>query len=108
MQPHIGERAAVPVRIEIMDALPTTAVGKLFKPKLVWRAAEHALTEILRKTLGEVADIEVAVGPDETLGRRATIRIHCAAGQNTGDIRTAATQAVSGFAIHSDLVLPEA
>ena len=38
---HVGERAAVPVHIEIMDALPVTAVGKVYKPELRRLAAER-------------------------------------------------------------------
>lgn len=34
---HIAERAAVPKRIEILDALPLTPVGKIFKPALQQR-----------------------------------------------------------------------
>ena len=35
---HIAERAAVPKHIEILDTLPKTAVGKVFKPDLRRRA----------------------------------------------------------------------
>ena len=31
---HVSERAAVPKHIEILDELPKTAVGKVFKPDL--------------------------------------------------------------------------
>lgn len=34
---HIAERAAIPKRIEIVDALPVTPVGKIFKPELQQR-----------------------------------------------------------------------
>ncbi|MBD9415958.1 acyl-CoA synthetase [Pseudomonas sp. PDM16] len=52
---QISERAAVPKRIEILDALPVTPVGKIFKPALQQReiarvvrqeAAELGLTEL--------------------------------------------------------------
>ena len=35
---HIQERAALPKHIEILDSLPKTAVGKIFKPDLRRRA----------------------------------------------------------------------
>jgi len=41
-QRAIGERAAWPKRIEIVEALPLTAVGKIFKPALTLRAIESA------------------------------------------------------------------
>ena len=37
---HVGERAAVPKAVLVLDALPTTAVGKLYKPALVMREIE--------------------------------------------------------------------
>ncbi|MGT2511156.1 AMP-binding enzyme [Cupriavidus basilensis] len=44
---RIPERAAVPVRIEIMPALPLTAVGKVSKPDLRLRAIEHVIQAAL-------------------------------------------------------------
>jgi len=46
---HIAERAAVPVRVEILARMPVTAVGKIFKPDLRVMAAEHAVREALLK-----------------------------------------------------------
>ena len=37
------ERAAVPVQLYLIDAVPLTAVGKVFKPALRWDAAERAV-----------------------------------------------------------------
>ena len=46
---HIHERAAMPKHIEILDELPKTAVGKVFKPDLrrraITRTYDAALTE---------------------------------------------------------------
>jgi len=46
---EIGERAALPKRIRIVDAMPLTGVGKIFKPELKRRetadALRHALVE---------------------------------------------------------------
>ena len=44
---RIPERAAVPVRIVVLPSLPATAVGKIFKPELRWRAIEQVLTAAL-------------------------------------------------------------
>jgi len=51
------ERAAVPVRIYFTDAVPLTAVGKVFKPALRWDAAQRAVTRLL-------ADVPIS---DQTL-----------------------------------------
>ncbi|MEL7344167.1 MAG: acyl-CoA synthetase [Pseudomonadota bacterium] len=44
---HIGERAAVPKYVEILDELPKTAVGKIFKPDL----RRLAITRVVNASL---------------------------------------------------------
>lgn len=46
--PHIAERAAVPKRIDVLPALPLTAIGKVYKPALRLRAAERVIGERLQ------------------------------------------------------------
>ncbi|HTT12192.1 MAG TPA: acyl-CoA synthetase [Burkholderiaceae bacterium] len=43
----IPERAAVPVRIEVLPSLPLTAIGKVSKPHLRLLAVDHVLREAL-------------------------------------------------------------
>ncbi len=51
----IPERAAVPVRIEVLPALPLTTVGKVSKPHLRLKAIDGVLREALNaEGLGEV------------------------------------------------------
>ena len=78
---HIHERAAVPKYIEIIDELPKTAVGKVFKPDLrrsaitrIYNAAlEQAgqkarVTQVIEdKKLGLVAHLGGRDGSDETV-----------------------------------------
>ncbi|PZO67086.1 MAG: acyl-CoA synthetase [Paracoccus denitrificans] len=54
---HIHERAAVPKYIEILDELPKTAVGKIFKPDLRRRAIRRVYDAALEGTGAEVADV---------------------------------------------------
>ena len=67
---RIPERAAVPVRIEVMASLPMTAVGKTFKPELHWRAIEHVLTGALAEH-GIAAS--VSAGAHDRLGTLARV-----------------------------------
>ena len=46
---RIGERAAIPRHIEVMETLPKTAVGKIFKPDLRRRAIERVLGAALER-----------------------------------------------------------
>ncbi len=45
----ISERAAVPKRIEFIDAMPLTAVGKIFRPSLRQKISEQVIRELLAK-----------------------------------------------------------
>jgi fatty-acyl-CoA synthase len=68
----IPERAAIPKRIRISSSLPTTAVGKLFKPALV----EREIEETVRAEADRVgaAVISVTVDRDPNVGLRAIVR----------------------------------
>ncbi|ROL81656.1 acyl-CoA synthetase [Pseudomonas chlororaphis] len=71
-QRHISERAAVPKRIEILEALPLTAVGKIFKPALQQlEVARTVRQEVERMCLKDVA---VEVIQHERRGLVACIR----------------------------------
>lgn len=69
---HISERAAIPKRIEFIDVMPVTAVGKFFKPELRNRAIQRVLVETLRE-----ADIdgEVRVYYEQGRGHVAAISL---------------------------------
>lgn len=56
---HISEKAAVPKHISIIDTMPLTAVGKIFKPELRKLEIIAAIREELAKS-GIVAEVEVA------------------------------------------------
>ncbi|RBI76976.1 acyl-CoA synthetase [Roseovarius sp. TE539] len=58
---HVHERAAIPRHVEILDELPKTAVGKVFKPDLrkraITRVYDAALTEAgLQARVAQVVD----------------------------------------------------
>ena len=77
----VAERAAHPKHMEIMDELPKTAVGKIFKPDLrksaitrIYGAAladagiEASITVVEDKTRGLVAQVSAAGADDEAIG----------------------------------------
>ena len=76
---RVPERAAVPVRIEIIPQMPMTAVGKIFKPRLRDLAIERVCGETLRASGIEAA---IAVRADRRLGTVASIRLADAASRN--------------------------
>jgi len=53
--PHVYERPAVPRRVVVLEALPLTAVGKVYKPALRLQAIELKLQEVLAAAAPGVA-----------------------------------------------------
>ena len=75
---HIAERPAVPKRVTVIDAMPLTAIGKIYKPALRLRAIETKLGEML------------------TALNDAAVRVR---GQDEGGMLSAELQVVSGRAL---------
>ena len=69
------ERAAVPAGIILIDAMPLTGVGKVFKPQLRWDAARRVFTQTLASLAEQGIKCEVRVGAHGTHGSMATIMI---------------------------------
>jgi fatty-acyl-CoA synthase len=87
---RIPERAALPVRIEVIPQMPVTAVGKIFKPRLRHLVIERVCGEALRAA-GVAAAITVR--DDKRVGTVATIRLADAVA------RSAATDALARLPI---------
>ena len=69
---HVHERAAQPKHIEILDELPKTAVGKVFKPDLRKRAITRVYNDALAKA-GLAAEV-TAVVEDKKRGLVAQLK----------------------------------
>lgn len=73
--PRVYERPAVPRRVVVLDALPLTAIGKVYKPALRLRAIELKLQEML----APLADVPLAVRAEEQgAAAVAIVDISCA------------------------------
>ncbi|MEM7581893.1 MAG: acyl-CoA synthetase [Acidobacteriota bacterium] len=81
---HIAERPALPKAVHILEALPVTGVGKIFKPVLRWRQAERVFGEALEPLVAEGMTLTVAVGEDPRLGTLARVEIAGPAGDRAG------------------------
>jgi fatty-acyl-CoA synthase len=66
----MSERAAIPKRIEFIDAMPLTAVGKIFRPTLRQKISEQVIRELLTKE-----DIVADVSSDLEKKRGLVLRI---------------------------------
>ncbi len=104
---HVGERAAVPKAIHILDALPVTAVGKIFKPQLIWSETQAVLSDAIRKIVG-VAECEVKVEPNSHYGKIAQVNVQTLAHADTASIESAVRESLSKFSIHYELAVKQA
>lgn len=73
----IPERAAVPVRIEVLPSLPLTAVGKISKPHLRLLATQYAVLRALNDAGLAGVTSEAALSPEKGV----VVQVTCAAGQ---------------------------
>lgn len=69
---HISERAAIPKRIEFIEAMPLTAVGKVFRPALRQRITEIILGELLA---GQHIDASISGRLDKKSGLVMSIKL---------------------------------
>ena len=74
------ERAAIPVQVIIIDAIPLTGVGKVFKPQLRWMAAQTVFAALLAPLAVEGVAVAVKVGADGTHGTLATVTLSATGG----------------------------
>ncbi|MEO1495398.1 MAG: acyl-CoA synthetase [Pseudomonadota bacterium] len=96
---HVAERAAVPKHVEVLDELPKTAVGKVFKPDL----RKMAISRVYGEALG-AADIKarISVIEDKTRGLVAEI-----APETPGVTEAQIGAVLGGFARPWDMVLDD-
>ena len=79
--PQVYERPATPKRLTLLDAMPMTAIGKIYKPTLRLRAVEAKLADMLTDVPGAVvrgeerggslcAVVSIPTAPDPMLETR--------------------------------------
>ncbi len=98
----IGERAAIPKKIRIVESIPVTAVGKIFKPAL----ARQEVSQVYRQEISAlegVANVGVTVGADKTHGTLASITVQPAPGADKLALEEAIRRALGRYTIRYEL-----
>jgi fatty-acyl-CoA synthase len=101
----IGERAAVPKEVFIIDQIPLTAVGKIFKPALRWDATRRVYEQELAALGALATSVKVEVGEHKVHGTSATIRIKPSAGADAGTIRRKVSEILELYTVHYEVVV---
>jgi fatty-acyl-CoA synthase len=99
---EVVERAAIPIEVIIVDEIPVTAVGKIFKPALRRDAIRRIVFATVKNTLGSCKEISVGV-TDTKATTCAVIRLpkHLVNDEIVGRLRTA----FAGFLFQTDIVV---
>jgi fatty-acyl-CoA synthase len=97
----IAERAAVPARIIILETMPQTAVGKIFKPALRYDAIARRYGE----ALAELDGVTVSAGPHKTHGVLATVRIAPSRAGDEAALRARIDDILGAYAVRYEIVL---
>ena len=100
---EVGERAAVPKEVLILDRIPLTPVGKIFKPALRWEAIKQVYRKELQ-ALGEMVDsVEVTVREDKVHGSLAIITVRPASGVSAGEIENKVDEILARYTVRFHL-----
>jgi fatty-acyl-CoA synthase len=69
------ERAANPVQVYLIPAIPLTAVGKIYKPQLRWDAAQRKVQRMLADLQAPGLEIAVSVAAHAVHGNLITVHL---------------------------------
>ena len=102
---HITERAAFPKKISVVDPMPMTAVGKIFKPSLRY----HAVKEVFDAELESLSDlaesVDVTVKEDKVHGTIAFITVTPRSGANENEIRERIDSTLGHYTVHYEVII---
>jgi fatty-acyl-CoA synthase len=99
LKKEIGERAAVPKDVAIIEEVPLTPVGKIFKPALRWQAIQKVYQTELDKISDQTASMEVTVTEDKIHGSMVAITIKAAPGVSDDQIRDQVSELLARYTV---------
>jgi fatty-acyl-CoA synthase len=103
-QEHIGERAAVPKEIVIVDKLPLTAVGKLYKPALIFEQMRKVFQDELQGIAG-IAESDIQIESDKELGTLVRVEVITDEGVEKGAVESQVKTRLGMYPVHSTLTV---
>lgn len=101
---EIGEPAAIPKAIYVIDQMPLTPVGKIFKPDLNRDVTQRVYSNEL-KVLGDLTDsVEVQVNADKIHGLLAQIIVNPKTGIDAESVRDRISDLLARYTICYELI----
>jgi fatty-acyl-CoA synthase len=102
---HIGERAAAPVAVTLVEQLPLTAVGKISKQPLRHDATRVAIETLLNALDPPPGEFRVAVRADARHGTVAQVAVAGVPGGARDAVRAAVEAQLARLALHVELTI---
>ena len=99
LKSEIGERAAIPKEIYIVDEIPLTPVGKIFKPSLRWQAIQRVYEAELEVLADTVESVEISVNEDKIHGSIAEINIKAGPGISADEIKQSVENILARYTV---------
>lgn len=101
---NIGERAAVPKEIIIIDQIPLTPVGKVFKPALRWDSTKRTYEMEIAKLSDILEKFEIKVGEDKLHGTRVEIYATPKQGISQEEVRSKITETLAPYPFYFEII----
>ena len=95
----VPERAAAPSEVVVLESMPLTAVGKIFKPELRDRAARRVFSDVVLATATEDMDPAISIEPDPVHGKLLTVTLSHGNAERDGAVERAIRAALERFTI---------
>ena len=103
LKKEMGERAAVPKEVNIIEEVPLTPVGKIFKPALRWQAIQKVYQTELEKIINLTTSMDVTVTEDKVHGSMVAITIKAAPGISNDHIREQVNDILARYTVKYSL-----
>ena len=104
LREHTPERAAVPVALYFIDAMPQTAVGKIFKPTLRQDATLRMARALLADLAGPGSSLLLALRPDPLHGQVLSVALACEDAAQRAPLAQAVQARLAPLALHHEIV----
>ena len=101
---NIGERAAIPKEIIIVDQIPLTPVGKVFKPALRWDATKRTYERELSKLKDLIEDLSIKVGDDKLHGTKVEIKASPKENVSKEELRSKITEVLAPYPFYYEII----
>lgn len=100
---NIKERAAIPKKIRIIESMPLTGVGKIYKPALRYDAIREVFVSELACLKDMVDSIEISVKEDKLYGAVAIVDVHAGGKLSEKELRERVDSILGHYAIRYEV-----